>query len=157
MLSSNLQPSLAESLCEVWAVLHKGVDFHVLDSELHYLTSMAMTADDDTVSHLLLKKLRIARPAPGGTLPPGTVTMNSYVEFTFGAATDRHFCQLVHPSTAHMPSYGMSITSLAGAGLIGLSSGQGILWPNEEGRLRDLHVVHAENCPGLDSWLGAPQ
>lgn len=153
MSSHALQSALAESLCEVWAVLHKDADFHVLDSELHYLTSMAVTADDDTISQLLLKKLRIARPAQGERLPRGTVTMNSYIEFSFGESTNRRFCQLVHPSTAPLPAYGTSITSLVGAGLIALSAGQSILWPNEEGKLRDLHVIHAETCPGMEGWL----
>jgi regulator of nucleoside diphosphate kinase len=154
-MQSDLQPSLAESLCEVWAVLHKGVHFHVLDSELHYLTAMAMAADDDTVSQLLLKKLKIARPAPGAGLPPGTVRMNSYVEFTRGRPSERRFCQLVHPSSGPLPSYAMSITSLEGAGLIGLTSGQSILWPNIEGKLRDLHVIHVGDRPRTDSLSGS--
>src|SRR5687768_5825961 len=149
MLSA-LQPSLAESLCEVWAVLHKDASFRILDSELHYLTSMALGAED-AISHLLLKKLRLAETIAGPD-PAGTVTMNSYVEFTFGCE-DKRFAQVVHPSTAQIPPYGLSITSLEGAGLIGLVSGQVILWPDDEGRLHDLHVVRTENCPGPDSWL----
>jgi regulator of nucleoside diphosphate kinase len=151
---SMLQPSLAESLCEVWAILHKDTEFRIPESEIHYLTSMGLGSDDDIVSHLLLKKVRLARriePDPG---QPETVGMNSFVEYRYDGDKER-FCQLVHPS-AHIPSYGLSITSLEGAGLIGLSKGQTILWPNHEGKLLELHVLHVENCPGLGEWLGAP-
>lgn len=146
-----LQPALAESLCEVWAVLHKDSRFRIPATQIHYLTAMALMADDDIVSHLLLKKLRLARPFGGDEPPPRTVVMNSFVEFRHDG-DEKRFCQLVHPSE-HRPSYGLGITSLEGAGLIGLEAGQTILWPNRDGRLAELHIVHSENCPGLSDWL----
>lgn len=148
-----LQSSTAESLTELWAALHKTVRITVHDSEVHYLTAMALAADDDLVAHMLLKKLRIAERAMGDDADRGIVRMNSYVEFSHGGEGKR-FCQLVHPSAPDMPSYGLGVTSLTGAGLIGLSAGQSILWPGgADGELSDLNVVHVENCPGLSKWL----
>lgn len=151
---SMLQPSLAESLCEVWAILHKDTEFRIPESEIHYLTTMGLGSDDDVVSHLLLKKIRLARRIGANSAQsPKTIGMNSFVEYRYNGSEER-FCQLVHPS-AHIPPYGLSITSLEGAGLIGLAKGQMILWPNHEGKLLELHVLHVENCPGLGEWLTA--
>src|SRR3546814_7904533 len=90
---------------------------------------MALAADDDLIAHLLLKKLRIATRATGDDAGRDIVRMNSYVEFSH-ADGGKRFCQLVHPSAPDMPTYGLGVTSLAGAGLIGLRSGQAILWPD---------------------------
>lgn len=149
-----LQPSMAESLTELWAALHKTALITVHDCEVHYLTAMALAVDEDLVAQLLLKKLRIATRATGDDAGHGIVRMNSYVEFSHGDGGKR-FCQLVHPSAPDMPTYGLGVTSLAGAGLIGLRSGQAILWPDADGLLSELSIVHVENCPGLSKWLEA--
>jgi regulator of nucleoside diphosphate kinase len=108
--------------------------------------------DDDLVSALLVKKLKHAAIQPSSKLPPGVVGMRSFLEFVFDGST-RTFAQLAHPSSL-CPDYGISVTSLMGAGLIGLRAGQMILWPNSQGTLCDLHVVHVENCPGMSKWVG---
>jgi regulator of nucleoside diphosphate kinase len=146
------QSLTAESLPELWAALHRTTALVVLDCEVHYLTATALAADDDLVAQLLLKKLRIARTKSADDLPADIVRMNSFVEFAHGGGSKR-FCQLVHPSASATPSYGLSVTSLAGAGLIGLRAGQSILWPNAESHLSDLKIVHVENCPGISRWL----
>lgn len=147
-----LQPSVAESLSELWAVLHKDAPFTLLDGEVHYLTSLALAADDDMVSYLMLKKLRLAARVSAGALASGVIRMNSYVEFVHGG--EKRFCQLLHPSAPTMPGYGLSIDSLTGVGLIGLRAGQSILWPGADGTLCELRIVRVENCPGLSRWLG---
>lgn len=152
MMLAALQPSMTESLTLLWATLHKAAPIAVHDCEVHYLTAMALAADDDRVAHLLLKKLKLARRATDED--GGIVRMNSYVAFRHGGGEER-FCQIVHPSAPDMPAYGLAITSLAGAGLIGLSAGQSILWPGEDDCLGELTVVQVENCPGLSKWLEA--
>ena len=147
-------PAETESLGALWAMLHRTASITLSVSEVHYLTSTALAIDDDIVSQLLLRKLRLAK-AVAGDLPAGLVRMNSYVEFVHGE-DERRFCQLLHPTAARALPYGLSIASLAGAGLIGLQARQTVLWPGADGRLRDLEVVHVENCPGLDRWLGVP-
>ena len=95
----------------------------------------------------------MAEVSGDASLPDSLISLNSFCEFSFDGRPER-FCQLVRPSP-YAPSYGVSIQTLTGAGLIGLSAGQTILWPNNSGELRGLHVTRVENCPGLSDWLGA--
>jgi regulator of nucleoside diphosphate kinase len=149
---SILEDGLAESLSVVWSRLHLGAQIVIQESEIHLLRMLALAADDDLVSYLLLRKLRMAQVAGDTSLPDSLISLNTFCEFSFDGGPER-FCQLVRPSP-YAPSYGVSIQTLTGAGLIGLSAGQTILWPNNSGELRDLHVVRVENCPGLSDWLG---
>ena len=148
-----LEPCVAESLGGLWSTLHRDAPLAVRESELHYLKMLAFASDDDLLSHLLLRKLRLAQVVDAGTEPASLVVMNAFLEFRRDGG-DKRFGQLVHPSARPAP-YTISILSLLGAGLIGLRAGQTILWPDDEGGLRDLEVLHVENCPGLGQWLGA--
>jgi regulator of nucleoside diphosphate kinase len=152
-MSTILDGGLAESLSAVWSTLHRDAQFVIQEDEIHHLRMLALAADDDLVSLLLLRKLRIAQVVGGASIPDSLVSLNSFCEFSFDGGHER-FCQLVRPSP-YAPSYGLSILTLTGAGLVGLRAGQTILWPNEAGELRDLHVARVENCPGLSDWLGA--
>lgn len=153
MMTGKLQPSMAERLSELWAVLHRQASITLVDCEIHYLTSIALALDDDFLSHLLLKKLRLAKVVQPDGVPADIVRMNSYVEFTFGDEGTR-FGQLLHPSSSPLPPYGLSIASLSGSGLIGLHAGKGIQWPGEDGKVHELAILRVANCPGLDRFLG---
>lgn len=147
------QPGLAECLSAIWSALHDDVELTISDSEVHYLRTVALACEEDLVSHLLLKKLRIANTVPESVVDEGIVVMNSFVEYVFDGGP-RRFCQLVHPSQS-APSYGLAAGSLAGAGIVGMRSGQTILWPSERGTLCDLQVTHVENRRGLGDWPGS--
>jgi regulator of nucleoside diphosphate kinase len=150
---SVLDGSFAESIGAIWWALHRGNELVIHENEIHQLRVMALGADGDLVSHLLLRKLQIAHVANGASIPDSVIALNSFCEFSFDGGEQR-FCQLVRPSS-YAPSYGLSVLSLAGAGLIGLRAGQTILWPNEAGTLCDLHVARVENRPGLGDRLGS--
>lgn len=150
---TNPDDGLAESISAVWSALHRGTELVIQEKELHLLKLLALAADDELVSHLLLRKLRMARIASEAGVPDSLVAMNSFCEFSIDGGQMR-FCQLVRPSP-YAPNYGLSIVGLVGAGLLGLRAGQTILWPSEAGELRELHVARVENCPGLSEWLGA--
>ncbi len=152
-MRSRIELSDAESLSGAWAALHNDVEFTISSNEVHYLTTMALAVDDDLVSHLLLKKIRLAATREPISVHASTVRMNSFLEYAFDGGKER-FCQLVHPSP-HAPSYGVSVASLHGAGVLGLRPGQTILWPDENGTLCDLRIGHVENCPGMSDWLGS--
>ena len=139
------QPSLAESLSGIWSALHPGVDLTISEDEVHYLRTMALGSDDDIVSQLLLKKLQIARTVAASAVDEHIVLMNSFVEYSIDDGPKR-LCQLVHPSSL-APICGLSVAALEGAGLIGMRSGQTILWPNLSGSLRDLRVLKVEPAP----------
>ena len=55
--------------------------------------------------------------------------------------------QVVLPGEADIAEGRISILSLVGAGLIGLSQGQSIDWPTQDGRLRRLTVLRVEAPP----------
>ena len=137
--------TLAENLSGIWAALHRGVALTISEDEIHYLRSVALGCDDDLVSHLLLKKLQVADIVAESAVDARTVAMNSFVEYSVDEGP-RRFVQLVHPSSL-APSYGLSVASLEGAGLIGMRAGQTILWPNLLGSLRDLRVLKVERPP----------
>lgn len=143
------QLTLADSLSGIWAALHPSADMHISENEVHYLRTLALALDDDVVSCLLLRKLKLATVLPARELDGETVAMNSFVEFT-NDGSERQRRQLVHPSP-HQPAEGLSIATLLGAGLIGMRAGQAILWPNEKGSFCDLHVARVENRPAASA------
>lgn len=137
--------TLAENLSGIWSALHRGVALTISEDEVHYLRSVALACDDDLVSHLLLRKLQVADIVAESALDADIVAMNSFVEYAVDGGPGR-FGRLVHPSSL-APSYGLSVASLEGAGLIGMRSGQTILWPNLLGSLRGLQVLKVERHP----------
>jgi regulator of nucleoside diphosphate kinase len=139
--------TLADSLSVIWAALHARADLHISENEVHYLRTLALALDDDIVSCLLLRKLKLATILPTDEIEAGTVAMNSFVEFTNDGGAIQ-LCRLVHPSP-HLPIYGLSVTSLLGAGLIGLRAGQAMLWPNEKGSFCELRVERVDNPSAL--------
>ena len=139
------QPTLAENLSGIWSALHPHVALTISEDEVHYLRSMALACDDDIVSHLLLRKLRLATTVAASKVGESIVVMTSFVEYAVDGGPKR-FCQLVHPSPL-TPSYGLSVATLEGAGLIGMRSGQTMLWPNLQGSLRELPVLQVERSP----------
>jgi regulator of nucleoside diphosphate kinase len=141
------QPALAESLSGIWYRLHADVPFTIDADETHYLTAIALALDDDIVSRLLLKKIRLAQAHEGRIPAQPAVRMNSFVDYRFNGR-ERRLRQLVHP-TSSARSHGLSVASREGAGVLGMRPGQTILWPDEEGTLADLHVLHVERPPRL--------
>lgn len=141
---------MAESLAELCFAANGGIEARISENELHYLRTIAVAHDDDVISCLLLKKLARAKVCSPSLLAPDTVVMNSFVEFTMSDG-DASFGQLVWPSR-DLP-YGISVTSPLGAGLIGLRSGQTVLWPAEGGGLHPLQVMRVENGVELSRWF----
>jgi regulator of nucleoside diphosphate kinase len=131
----------AETLSSDWAQLHARAPFTVNANELHYLKTLAVALDDDVVSLLLLKKLRLAKESAASALPDDLVVMNSILTFAFGG--DERQCRLAHPSACRGDA-DVSIASRIGAGLIGLSGGQTVLWPDEDETLRPLRILAVE-------------
>jgi regulator of nucleoside diphosphate kinase len=138
-----------------WAARHQASPITLGDGEIHYLTAMALAADDDLVAHLLLAKLRVAarsNGAGGGGLP--AARMNSLIEYADGDET--HWGRLAHPTAAPAAADGVSVTSLVGAGLIGLHEGQSIDWPDADGAARRLKIlqVAGRNAGGTNARIG---
>ena len=150
-MHQELHFSSAASLSGIWSALHRDIHLALSENEIHYLRMLALAVDDDLVSSLLLKKLKLAVSHEAQDMSPSVIMMSSFLEYEYGGGPAT-FGQLVHPSP-HSPSYGISVTSLLGVGLLGLRSGQTILWPDHRGNLCDLQIGRVENFPKMTAWL----
>lgn len=131
----------AEELSERWAALHSGERFTISTNEVHYLKMLALALDDDVASLLLLKKIRLSRMRSPVELPSGVAVMNSFVAWSFDG--EQREGRLGHPS-GRQDADAVSVASRIGAGLVGLSAGQAIVWPDRHDRLRELRVIGVE-------------
>ncbi|GGC36468.1 hypothetical protein GCM10011504_13550 [Siccirubricoccus deserti] len=102
------------------------------------------------VARLLLEEADRAELVPEGELPAAVVTLGSQVEFSDSATGATRQVQLVLPGGADLAEGRISVLSLVGAGLIGLSAGQAIDWPTQDGRLRRLSVLQVQPPPDVD-------
>ena len=133
------------ALADQWATMHRETLFALHDCDVHYLNQIALGTSDDLVAHLLLKKLKLARVISNDSRVL-VVRMNSLVEFETESG-GRALARIAHPSAPESATAGLSISSLTGAGLIGLGEGQAILWPDRAGDLRPLKVRRIARPP----------
>lgn len=106
------------------------------------------------VARLLMEEADRAEVVAAGQVPPGVVTVGSTVEFRDSATGEARQVQVVLPGEADIAEGRISVLSLVGAGLMGLSVGQSIDWPTQDGRLRRLTVLHV-GAPPLPAGGGA--
>jgi len=95
----------------------------------------------------LLEEADRAVVLPADRLPPGVVGMGSHVEFRDEASGEVRQVQLVYPGEADIARGRISVMTLIGAALIGLSEGQSISWPKRRGERRELTVLRVERAP----------
>lgn len=89
----------------------------------------------------LLGELSKARVVLSSQVPPNVVTMNSRVLLE-DIHTRRHReVALVYPKDADERHGKLSVLSAAGAALLGLAVGGGIVWPLPSGRVARMRVV----------------
>jgi regulator of nucleoside diphosphate kinase len=96
------------------------------------------------VARLLAEETDRADVVPAGDVPARTVALGSCVEYRDASTGIERRVQVVLPAEADIAEGRISILSLVGAGLIGLSEGQSIDWPAGDGRLRRLTVLRVE-------------
>lgn len=145
-------PLLAR-LCDAWSVMHRDLPVQFVVSDLHYLTHLALAVDGDLIAHLLLRKLRMARIADPGDLPPQVARLGSRVEFTHGEQAGSGI--LVHPTRADGNPGRISIAGAAGSGLVGLRAGSSLLWPTAAATLETLRLERV-TCAGPGSGREGP-
>jgi regulator of nucleoside diphosphate kinase len=139
MLSAPRLPDAAQ-IADEWAGSHRHLTFAVHDREVHYLTALALASPDELFAHMLLKKLKLSKKLGNDISEARLVGVNSHVEFVDGEGQQRTVW-LLHSPASHDAPNGISIASLTAAGLIGLSEGQAILWPDAAGAFRPLKVI----------------
>ena len=119
---------------------------HMIDSEADALTSLALNAQGrmPQVSEQLLDEIARATIHKADKIAPDVVTMHATVEFIDEASGADRTIELVYPREADISAGRVSILTPVGAGLIGLRTGQSILWPDRDGRERKLTIVKVQ-------------
>lgn len=90
---------------------------------------------------LLWQEIERAKVCEDDELPDTIVAMNSHVAFVDRAHGMKRSVELVYPEDADIGANRVSVLTPVGAGLIGLSPGQSISWPDREGRLRAIEIL----------------
>ena len=118
----------------------------MIDSEADTLTTLALGAESRVpeVAEMLLNEIERATIVSEKRISPDVVTMRSVVEFIDEASGADRTVQLVYPREADISAGRISILTPIGAGLIGMKTGQSILWPDRDGRERKLTIGAVE-------------
>jgi len=121
---------------------------HMIDTEADALTNLALGVADrlPELSEMLLEEIARATLHEAADLPPDVVSMNATVRFADEANGREHHYRLVYPGDADISAGRLSILTPIGAGLIGLSRGQSILWPDRTGKTRRLEILGVEQA-----------
>lgn len=114
----------------------------MIDSEADALSDLAVTVEDRLpgVSAMLLTEIGRATVHRAEKIADDIITMHSTVDFTDAATGATRTVQLVWPKDADIEAGRISILTPIGAGLIGLRTGQSILWPDRGGHERTLTI-----------------
>lgn len=115
----------------------------MIDAEADSLAELAMSIEErlPQVSELLLNEITRAKLHPAARIPADVVTMHATVTFMDEASGKEHAYELTYPSEADISQGRISILTPVGAGLIGLRTGQSILWPDRDGNERELKIL----------------
>jgi len=121
----------------------------MIDTEADALANLALGAEAQMpkVSQQLLDEIARANIQRADRIAPDVVTMHSTVEFIDEASGTDRTIELVYPRDADISAGRVSILTPVGAGLIGLRTGQSILWPDRDGRERKLTIVKVLQKP----------
>ena len=115
----------------------------LIDTEAERLTAIALNASGSAMQagELLIDEIGRASTFKADRIPSDVITMNSMIEFKDAASRTSRTVQLVYPGDADISAGRISILTPVGAGLIGLSAGDVILWPDRDGRERPLTIL----------------
>lgn len=124
----------------------------MIEEEAETLANLAVSIEDrlPQVSQMLLDEISRASMHKADKIPPDVVTMRATVEFVDGARGTSRTVQLVYPKDADISAGRISILTPVGAGLIGLRTGQSILWPDLKGQERKLTIVRVQQSTVTD-------
>ena len=116
------------------------------ETEVERLSTLALQMEQAAplAAGMLLEEIDRAEIRPDAEMPRHVVRMRSTVRFEDDASGAARSVLLVYPKEADIAAGKISVLSLVGAGLIGLSVGQAIRWPDRDGRQRLLRILKAE-------------
>ena len=117
---------------------------HMINDEADALADLALGVESrmPEVSRLLLDEIGRAHIHAPGRIAPDVITMHSIVDFIDEGSGAERTIELVYPREADISAGRISILTPVGAGLIGLRTGQSILWPDRDGHERKLTIVN---------------
>jgi len=113
------------------------------ETDAERLSNLAsqMEAKAPLAAGLLLDEIERAEIRADHLVADSVIGMQSVVEFVDGAHDLRQTVTLVYPTEANISEGRISILTPVGAGLIGLTAGQSIHWPDRDGRERVLQIL----------------
>lgn len=116
------------------------------ETEVERLSTLAlqMRQAAPLAADLLLAEIDRAEIRPDADMPHAVVRMRSTVRFEDDAHGVARSVLLVYPKEADIEAGKISVLSLVGAGLIGLTVGQSIPWPDRDGHERLLRILKVE-------------
>lgn len=116
---------------------------HMIDSEAEALSNLALSVEDrlPDVSAMLIEEISRATLHARQAIAPDVVTMGARVAFVDEASGADRTVEIVFPREADIAAGRISILTPVGAGLIGLGTGQSIVWPDRDGHERRLTIV----------------
>ncbi|MFN4096622.1 MAG: nucleoside diphosphate kinase regulator [Sphingomonas sp.] len=116
---------------------------HMIDSEADTLTELTLLKQRDSINLYegLLDEIDRATICRRSDIPSDVVTMGSDVTFVDAKSGAERTVRLVYPGDADISTGRISILTPIGAGLIGLSVGQSINWPDRGGDDHLLTIV----------------
>ena len=122
---------------------------HLLDRDSDLLGDLAIQMEQrhPVVSAMLLAEIERAEIHNRASLPPDAVTIGSEVEFVEAATGRSRTVRIVMPVDADIEAGRVSVLTPIGAGVIGLSAGQAIDWPDLEGRERRIEIIAVRQPP----------
>ncbi len=113
------------------------------DAERLSALALQMEPSAPFAAGLLLAEIDRAEIQPDALVAADVVRMHSTVAFIDEAHGKRRTVLLVFPNEADIAAGKISVVTPVGAGLIGLTAGDEIQWPNREGRERALKILRA--------------
>lgn len=116
------------------------------ETEVERLSTLALQMEQAApmAADMLLEEIQRAEIRPDDDMPRHVVRMRSTIRFEDEAHGAARSVLLVYPKEADIAAGKISVLSLVGAGLIGLSPGQAIRWPDRDGHERLLRILKAE-------------
>ncbi|MEO9132040.1 MAG: nucleoside diphosphate kinase regulator [Sphingomonas sp.] len=125
---------------------------HMIEGESELITAMtaALEKRNPVVAALLYSELDRAELRRPEDMPADTVTMNCKVDFIDERSGLRRTIELVYPGNADIGKDRISILTPMGAGLIGMTAGESIAWPDRSGAKRLLTIVSITPPPTSD-------
>lgn len=116
------------------------------ETEVERLSALAAQLEEAAplAADMLLAEIDRAEIRPDADMPGDVVRMRSTVRFEDDANGVARSVLLVYPKEADIEAGKISVLSLVGAGLIGLTVGQSISWPDRDGHERLLRILKVE-------------